>query len=388
MEVTEQGNNQPQGAAQPPAEMRPEERKSRPQVKRLRPWFAIALVSGVAAATAAVWVSATRPVPNNLTNPAVRNERPDESWLNHEPDRFPKADPVATPTSSPAPVQQMTMPSYQPPQNFQASPPANPDGDQRRQQYQRALASDVIVTAPGRPPAGQQVLETPRLLSPQAPGDAAGYGADLTPIKVLPHPASPYIITAGTVIYGTLETGINSDLPGNVLGRVAQDVKDSVNQTYVLIPQGSKLIGSYDRNYLTPQQDRLFVTWREIVFPNGGEIQLPDLPGTDKAGYAGFEDQVNHHYVKVWTPALLMSAISAGMMMSQSPEYAGGAYGGSYVSPGQMATMGAGQELGQVAMSHLGTATVETRPTIQIRPGYNFRVMVTRDLVFSRSYDE
>ncbi len=232
------------------------------------------------------------------------------------------------------------------------------------------------------------MLETPRLLSPQAPGDAAGQRADMTPITASPHPASPYTITAGTVIYGTLETGINSDLPGNVLGRVAQDVRDSVTQTYVLVPQGSKLIGSYDRNYLTPQQDRLFVTWREIVFPNGGEIQLPDLPGTDQAGYAGFEDQVNHHYVKVWTPALLMSAISAGMMMSQSPEYAPGAYGGSYVRPGQMAAMGAGQELGQVAMSHLGTATAETRPTIQIRPGYNFRVMVTRDLVFSRSYDE
>ena len=221
MELTEQGNNQPQGAAQPPAETRPEERKSRPQVRRLRPWFAIALVSGVAAATAAVWVSATRPVSNNSTNPAVRNERPDESWLNHEPDRFAKADTVATPAPTPAPVQQTTVPSYQPPQNFQASPPANPDADQRRQQYQRALASDVIVTAAGRPPAGQQMLETPRLLSPQAPRDAAGQRADMTPITASPHPASPYTITSGTVIYGTLETGINSDLPGNVLGRVA-----------------------------------------------------------------------------------------------------------------------------------------------------------------------
>jgi len=83
-----------------------------------------------------------------------------------------------------------------------------------------------------------------------------------------------------------------------------------------------------------------------------------------------------------------MSAISAGMMMSQSSAYAGGANGGYYMNPGQTAAMGAGQELGQVAMSHLGTATAETRPTIQIRPGYNFRVMVTRDLVFSGSYDE
>jgi type IV secretory pathway VirB10-like protein len=346
------------------------------------------LLSGVAAATAAVWVSATRSAPTNSTNDAVRNERPDESWLNHEPDRFAKADSTPTPAPVTTPTQPMTLPSYQPPQSFQSPPLANPDADYQRQEYRKALASDLIVTAAGRPAAGQQVLETPRLLSPQADGQGTASAADTTPIKVAPQPASPYTISAGTVIYGTLETGINSDLPGNVLGRVAQDVKDSLTQTSVLIPQGSKLIGTYDRSYLTPQQDRLFVEWREIVFPDGGEIQLPQLPGTDQGGYAGFQDEVNHHYVKVWAPALLMSAISAGMMMSQAPTYAGGAYGGGYMSPGQMAAMGAGQELGQVAMSHVGNATVETKPTIQIRPGYNFRVMVTRDLVFSGPYHE
>jgi len=223
-------------------------------------------------------------------------------------------------------------------------------------------------------------------LSPQGSSEEPGQASDSTPILVSPHPASAYTITSGTVLYGTLETGINSDLPGSVLGRIAQDVKDSVTQTYVLIPQGSKLIGSYDRDHITPQQDRLLVTWRQIVFPNGGEIQLPDMLGTDQAGYSGFEDQVDHHYAKVWTPALLMSAISAGMMMSQPPQYAGGTNGANYMSPGQMAAMGAGRELGQVAIGHLGTTTAETRPTIQIRPGYNVRVMVTRDLVFSGPY--
>lgn len=385
MNSADQEHDREQNLGQQPGDEQP---KSRLQVKRLRPWFGIALLSGVAAATAAVWVSATRPAPTTSTNAAVRNERPDESWLNHEPDRFAKADPTATPAPAATPTQPMTLPSYQPPQSFQVSPPPNPDADYQRQEYRKALSSDLIVTAPGRPAVDQQVLETPRLLSPRTESLGAASAADTTPIKVSPHPASPYTLSAGTVIYGTLETGINSDLPGNVLGRVAQNVKDSVSQTYVLIPQGSKLIGTYNRSYLTPQQDRLFVEWREIVFPNGGEIQLPDLPGTDQAGYSGFQDEVNHHYVKVWAPALLMSAISAGMMMSQAPIYSGGAYGGLYTNPAQMAAMGAGQELGQVAMSHVGNATVQTKPTIKIRPGYNFRVMVTRDLVFSGPYHE
>ena len=165
------------------------------------------------------------------------------------------------------------------------------------------------------------MLETPRLVS--AGGEPIeGQDSDATqssgPIIADPHPASPYTITTGTVIYGTLETGINSDIPGDVLGRVAQDVKDSVSERYVLIPQGSKLIGSYS-NQLIPSQERLMVKWRQIVFPNGGELDLPDLTGSDAAGYAGFQDQVNHHYAKVWTPALLMSAISAGMMMADYP---------------------------------------------------------------------
>jgi len=151
-----------------------------------------------------------------------------------------------------------------------------------------------------------------------------------------------------------------------------------VSERYVRIPQGSKLIGAYS-NQLIPSQQRLLVKWRKIVFPNGGELDLPDLTGTDAAGYAGFQDQVNHHYAKVWAPALLMSAISAGMMMSDYPMMAGGPYGcgGGYY-------MRAGQQLGQQALGHM--ATVQAAPTIQIRPGYHFRVLVTRDLVFSGPY--
>lgn len=239
------------------------------------------------------------------------------------------------------------------------------------------------------PVGHSQVLETPPLLS--TGGEAIEQqGTDMAvssgPIIAQPHAASPYTMTAGTVIYGTLETGINSDLPGDVLALVAQDVKDSVTERHVLIPQGSKLIGAYS-NQLVPSQQRLMVKWRRIVFPNGGELNLPDLTGSDAAGYTGFQDQVDHHYARVWPPALLMSAISAGMMMSDYPMMSTGSSGCGYsMGPGQMAAMGAGQQLGHQAMGHM--AIVQIAPTIQIRPGYHFRVLVTRDLVFSGAYAE
>src|SRR5579875_70343 len=358
-------------------------------VRKLKPWWGAAIAgllsAGVIGGVVAIhYAGGVAPAKK-----AVSYQKADDSWIDHEPDRVAhpaaSAAVVTSPTPTPTPEAAATMvPQYQPPaQSYVAPTIANPAAEQRRQEYEKALASDLLVAPRG---AGQ-TLKTPRLLSAGGqPLDGQNVTENSGPILADPHPASPYTITTGTVIYGTLETGINSDLPGDVLGRVAQDVKDSISERYVLIPQGSKLIGAYS-NQLIPSQERLLVKWRKIVFPNGGELDLPDLTGSDAAGYAGFQDEVNHHYAKVWAPALLMSAISAGMMMSEYPMMSGGPYGyggGYYMSPGQMAAMGAGQQLGQQALGHM--ATVQVAPTIQIRPGYHFRVLVTRDLVFSGPY--
>jgi len=370
-----------------------EQQPTKPEdlVRKLKPWWGVAIV-GLLALGAMVGALAIHYA--GLVTPAkkVANyQKADDSWIDHEPDRVAHAAASTIPAASSSPASAAEaaatpMPPYQPSgQSYVPPATPNPAAEQRRERYEKALASDLIVAPSGH----SQVLETPRLLSAGGqPIEGQGIDAEQAsgPIMADPHPTSPYTITAGTVIYGTLETGINSDLPGDVLGRVAQDVKDSVTERNILIPQGSKLIGAY-KNQLVPSQERLMVKWRRIVFPNGGELNLPDLTGADAAGYAGFQDQVNHHYAKVWAPALLMSAMSAGMMMSEYPMMSGGAYGygGSYISPGQMAVMGAGQQLGQEAMSHM--ATVQVAPTIQIRPGYHFRVLVTRDLVFSGSYE-
>jgi type IV secretion system protein VirB10 len=365
-----------------PQTVKPEE-----LVHRLKPWWGLAIAgllgTGTLGGVLAIHFA------GQITQPKrnVNYQKADDSWIDHEPNRVAHTE-ASSASSSPSPaVQAVATPAsqYQPiAQNYVAPTIPNPAADHRREEYEKALASDLLVAPKGQ----SQVLDTPRLVSAggepverqdTSPSDSKG------PILADPHPASAYTITTGTVIYGTLETGINSDIPGDVLGRVAQDVKDSVSEHHVLIPQGSKLIGSYS-NQLIPSQQRLMVKWRTIVFPNGGELTLSDLTGSDAAGYAGFQDQVNHHYAKVWTPALLMSAISAGTMMSDYPSMTSGPYGtGAYsMNPGQMAAMGAAQQLGQQAMGHM--ANVQIAPTIQIRPGYHFRVLVTRDLVFSGPY--
>ena len=108
------------------------------------------------------------------------------------------------------------------------------------------------------------------------------------------------------------------------------------------------------------------------------------MPGTDGEGYPGFEDLVNKHYARTWTPALLISGITAGTMLASRPTYGG--YQG--YTPEQEA-LGAGAEsLGSRAQGQLAMDMAAAKPTLTIRPGYLFRVLVTRDLVFSGAYGQ
>ena len=48
------------------------------------------------------------------------------------------------------------------------------------------------------------------------------------------------------------------------------------------------------------------------------------MPGADEAGYAGFTDQVNNHYMRTFGTAAVMSLISAGQMVGQMATFGGG----------------------------------------------------------------
>ena len=77
-------------------------------------------------------------------------------------------------------------------------------------------------------------------------------------------PASPYEIQAGTVIPGALVTGINSDLPGQIIGVVTENVFDSVTGKYLLIPQGSRLLGRYS-SVVGNGENRILIAWQELL---------------------------------------------------------------------------------------------------------------------------
>ncbi|MFL6633913.1 MAG: TrbI/VirB10 family protein [Massilia sp.] len=193
-------------------------------------------------------------------------------------------------------------------------------------------------------------------------------------------PRTPYELRAGFVIPAILISGINSELPGQIMAQVSQDVYDTPRSKWKLIPQGSRLVGAYASD-VAYGQARVLVAWQRIVFPDGKAMDIGAMPGVDSAGYAGFNDKVNNHYWKTFSSAFLMSAVTAGIATSQ-PENSG--YGRP--SFGSAMSEAVGQQLGQVT-AQLVAKNLNIAPTLEIRPGYRFNVIVTKDMTFSKPYE-
>jgi type IV secretory pathway VirB10-like protein len=203
------------------------------------------------------------------------------------------------------------------------------------------------------------------------PGDVTGSLDDLQ--AVLRDPTSPYLVMAGTAIPAVMIGGINSDLPGILIGQVAQNVYDTATGRFLLIPQGSRLIGSYD-NMVANGQTRVGVIWKRIIFPDTESIDLGSMEGADQGGYAGFHDQVNTHFWSKIGNALLISIAGAGVQLSQ-PQ----AVNGQNYNSQQIAAAALGQQFGELGQEY-ARAGLAIPNTLEIRPGYSFTVMVNKDM--------
>lgn len=125
------------------------------------------------------------------------------------------------------------------------------------------------------------------------------------------------MIRAGFVIPATMISGINSDLPGQVMAQVSQNVYDTATGKYLLIPQGTRLIGAYSSD-VAFGQERVLMAWQRLIFPDGKALDIRAMPGADSAGYAGFSDKVNSHWFRTISSAVLMSGVIAAVDMSQN----------------------------------------------------------------------
>ena len=191
---------------------------------------------------------------------------------------------------------------------------------------------------------------------------------------------SPYEVKAGSQIPAVMISGINSDLPGMITAQVRESVYDTRTGKYLLIPQGAKLVGRYD-SQVAYGQSRVLVVWERIIFPDTSSITLQNMAGSDTGGYAGFSDQVDNHYLRIFGSAILMSVIEAGAELSQPQT------NNSTTNPtaSQVVAASVGAQLAQTGNALL-QKNLNIQPTLEVRPGYKFNVMVNKDMVLPGIY--
>jgi type IV secretion system protein TrbI len=240
------------------------------------------------------------------------------------------------------------------------APPAAPTADQK--------------TATPTGQADAPPLDPESLLNMQGRKSAFLNGAvdrkTVSPAR-LENPASRYVVQAGAVISAALITGIRSDLPGQVTAQVTENVYDTPSGSYLLIPQGAKLIGTYD-SQISFGQDRVLLVWTRLIMPNGRSIVLERQPGGDTQGFAGLEDDVDHHWARLAMAAALSTVLGVGSELGATNNDS------AVLTALRRGTTDSLNQTGQQVVRR----NLNIQPTITIRPGFPVRVIVNRDLVF------
>ena len=210
------------------------------------------------------------------------------------------------------------------------------------------------------------------------------FNADLKDLGYLPNRVVPqqstYELKRGSIIPATLISGINSDLPGRISAQVSQNVYDSATGHRLLIPHGAKLFGRYDSK-VSFGQSRVLVVWTDIIFPNGSTLQIGGMAGTDAQGYGGFHDKVNNHYWRTFGSAALIALVGTGIDESL-PESSTLA---TQETASDAARRNFAETFGRVAEQTI-IRHLNVQPTLEIRPGYKFNVLVDQDVIFPGTY--
>lgn len=226
-------------------------------------------------------------------------------------------------------------------------------------------------TASGRElPAPAQESDPNRQQHKQMFASTLDVRGDVNPHR-LTAPASPYLLSAGSVISASLMTGLRSDLPGLVIAQVSEPVFDSATGATLLIPQGARLVGSYDSVVAFGQRSALIV-WQRILLPDGASLRLDNAPAADPSGYAGLSDRVDFHSWSLLKGIVLSTLLGVGSELALQGD-------GDLVAALRRST----EDTASRAGDQITQRNLNIQPTITIRPGARVRLVVHKDLVLA-----
>ncbi len=278
------------------------------------------------------------------------------------------APPPAPAAAAPAPyVQQSVAPPVDPEQAHWRAPTVVVDFTNNGAAPDAAQVAQATAVAPGAPvqPAndGRQSAD-----ERFAAGVTRGLGdtARASQMRDLSR-----TIPQGSVIPATLETAINSDLPGAVRAVVSRDVR-GFDGSRVLIPRGSRLVGQY-KSAAAVGQTRAFVVWSRIITPTGVSIDIGS-PATDRLGRGGLDGEVDTHFVRRFGSSILLTVISAG-----GQALANSATNGDSTTLVIGGAGGQGSNPAAIALQK----QIDMPDTIKVAQGVPVQVSVARDLDFS-----
>lgn len=231
------------------------------------------------------------------------------------------------------------------------------------------LRSNASVTGPGAIPTSESAST-----SASDHGQLANYltpsASTATRAQVLA--TRRFIIPKGNFLDCTLETAINSELPGMTTCVTAFDIFGADGKV-VLLERGSKLVGE-TRGQVGQGMSRLFILWSEARTPTGVVVQL-DSPGTDELGRAGVTGTVNNHFWARFGAALLVTVIDGALQgVAQHQESSG-------------STVVLNPQGGQQVIDDILRNTINIPPTITINQGSRIQVIVARDVDFRPVYE-
>ncbi|MGH8301314.1 MAG: type IV secretion system protein VirB10 [Steroidobacteraceae bacterium] len=265
---------------------------------------------------------------------------------------------------------------------------APPQPSPRELALERRLSGEVFAGEEGSPRSGaggegesaHASSSLPAVDSRESPSSAGGNGSVMdallrpsvlkaTRAQLLP--TQRLLLPKGTFIDCTLETGIDSTLPGMTTCLTATDTFGA-DGAVVLLERGTKLIGE-TRGEVRQGEARVFVVWTEARTPAGVVVQL-DSPGTDALGRSGLQGKVNRHFWQRFGAAALVSAID-GVVQS---EVQSSSRGGTVVLD---------PTASEDVLTGILRSTVNIPPTIRVRNGARIEVLVARDVDFRAVYE-
>ncbi len=204
--------------------------------------------------------------------------------------------------------------------------------------------------------------------------DSYELDSEVQPLK------SPYALMQGSLIEAVLLNGISSELPGMISAQVTRDIRDSINGEHLLVPKGSKLIGQYGAS-ASFGAERLFLGFNRIIFPDGSSLNIGAMPGQSPDGYAGFDADVDNHYLRIISNCLILSTITSTQSNLER---------GYSAADGTTTTIVRhGAELSSdlsAALAEIIRRNINLSPTLRVKPGYRFSMVIAKDIYFKHPY--